>query len=1031
LVGGCVLVWAQGAWAQAPADAADRPEPAEARSVPSVDSPLAEPVVQAEALLSGRSAQAWQQGSVRWLLLDEAVRFELGSYGFRGRRALVRIRTQRKPGRRIHHLALYIDEAEPLYGRGPVRAGGARLLVTASTVGRLSLETDKFTRVDGPPRAAIVQAGLRRISDELAAANRTPIVSAPRAPLIDEAKLALKRRRRQAIAENQQTSEVRFREQAKQAAEAAMQQKARDADREAPATQPATQPGPDGGVLPTRGSVQFSFDRIVVQAQKQKGRTAVMLMGGVRLMYQDHQAGRDMVLKAERAVVFLGQNAPDQVAGQAIEAGAIRGVYLESNAVVTDNEFTVRAPRIFYDVAGDRAVLLEAVLYKYDQRRQIPLYMRADVLRQRSAQSFSATDATLTTSAFAKPHVAIRADRLTVEQPANDGGEAGGGAGGDQANGGERFTAKGTTLEAGGVPVFYWPYLSGRPGEVPLEEASVDYDDDNGPGVRTRWDLLTLLGQPNPEQTDVSLDLDYRGDHGLATGVQADYGGRDRDLFGDFESYFLPNDHGTDELGGRDDIDQDGEMRGFVRGEHRQQLPRDWELSLEAAYVSDETFLEEFRKDQAREARPYETAAYLKKQQQETAFTLLGSTQLNDFTPQLTQLQTPGYSVEKVPELGYHRIGTALWDDQLSWFSETRLGRVRADFGDDTPANRGFNDAQAQRVFGFNSTRSFKNAGTGRGIPTDFVTRFDTRQELAVPLEAGFADVTPYVSGRVTAYDQDFSRFNGNNDQVRVRGTVGARADARFHRSWGDVRSDLFALNGLRHVVQPSVDLSWAESSLASDQLPVYDFNVESLAEGGTARFGLNNTWQTRRGGPGRWRREDWLSLQTDVVLRSEDGPRDSPLPRYFSYRPEYSVGGSHFYTELLWAVSDSLGMSGELTYDFENDQIAQWRVGTELDHTPRLSSFVWFDDLRPLDSRLVTFGLRYDLTTKYNAWLRQQFEVSGESNRSFAFVLERRLPSWRLRLRADLDQVDDEQSFGLVLVPKGLDAGRNVFGLP
>ena len=1014
-------------------------------ALPDSDSPLAEPVVRAEALLRSQSATAWQQNGVRWLLLDRRVRFELGSYGFRGRQALVRIETEREPGRRIHHLALYIDSAEPLYGQGPVRAGAPRLLVTASTEGGLTLRTSQLNRSDGPPRAAIVQAGLSRISQELAKANQTPLTGAPGQPLIPQDQLALKRQRREQIAESQSTSETRFRQQAERRTREAVRQKT------GPSIEPpATQPGPGGGVLPTRGTVRFSFDRVVVNEQPQG--TAVMLMGGVRVMY-DSREGRDLVLKSERAVLFLAKQAPEQVAGAgAVDAGAVKGVYLESNAIATDNEFTVRAPRIYYDVANNRAILLEAVLYKYDERRKIPLYMRADVLRQRSARSFAARNATLTTSAFAKPHIAIRADRLTVEpengpaaggggdlslgggqgpaatQPAGNGG-GGAVAGGEGAGGGVgvedvtdlRFTARGTTLEAGGVPFFYWPYMSGSPRALPLKAASVGADD-NGAQVQTRWDLLTLLGQPSPEGTEVSIDADYRGDHGPATGLHAEYGEKEQALFGSFDSYFLPHDSGTDDLGGRADVEQDGEVRGFVRAMHRQELPRDWELSLEGAYVSDNTFLEEFREDQARESKPYETSLYLKKQQEETAFTLLGSGQLNDFTPQLTQLQTPGYSVEKLPELGYHRTGTALWDNRLSWFSETRLGRVRAEFGDDRPRDRGFSDAQARALFGQDADTTFEQAADAAGFPSDFVTRLDTRQELSAPLKLGIVDMTPYVTGRVTAYDRDFSGFNGGkNDQVRLRGTVGARTSTQFHKAMPGVESDVFAVNGLRHVVEPSIDLAWAETTLASEDLPVYDQSVESLAEGGTVRFGLNNTWQTRRGGPGRWRREDWIELQTDLVLRSEDGPRDSPLPRYFGYRPGLSVGGSHFYTELLWAVSDSLGMTGEFTYDFEHDQLAQWRIGATLDHTPALRSFVWFDEIRPLDTRLVTYGIGYDLTTKYNVRIRHQFDVGGEANRTFALTLERRLPSWRLQVRTIFDEVDDEQTVGLVLVPEGL----------
>jgi len=1003
-----------------------------AAKFPDTAAPLAGPIVRADGVLRAKQATVWNRDGVRWLLLDESFRFEMGSYGFRGRQALVRIETEQKPGRRIHHLALYIDSAEPLFGTGPVRAEAPRLLVTASTQGRLRLKTTTFEKTDRPPRAAIVQAGLTRITSYLAKVNQTPIVPAPDEPLIDPSRLALKRQRRQAIGEAQRMTELRFKEAAQEQADEA----AGDAPL-VPEAPPGTQPS-EGRVLPTRGSVTFSFDRIVVERQDEG--TAAMLMGGVRVMYQDYRSGRDVVLKAERAVLFLGPEAPQQVAG-GVSAGQVRGVYLESNAMVTDNEFTVRAPRIFYDVASNRAILLEAVLYRFDERRDIPLYMRADVIRQRSATDFAAEGALLTTSAFAKPHVAIRADRLTVQQQSLAGGSAGGAAGGTPTGGGgtaggdggggdggggdtdtrTTFTARHTTLEAGGLPVFYWPYLSGTSTDLPIESAAVGFDSDNGVQVQTRWDLLTMLGQPNPEGTDVSVDLDFRGDHGFATGLQADYGGQRQDLFGELDSYFLPHDSGTDELGGRADIEQDGETRGFIHAQHRQELPDDWELSLELAHVSDVTFLEEFREEEAREARPYETAGYLKKQQDETAFTLLASTQLDNFTTQLTQLQTPGYSVEKLPELGYYRTGTPLWNNRLTWFSETRVSRLRADFGDDEPRDRGFSDAEAQRLFNQDADTTFEAAADASGFPDDTVTRLDTRQEITAPLEVGALDVMPYASGRVTAYDQDFSRFSGGeNDQVRLRGTLGARASTQFHRTWPGVENDMLAINGIRHIVEPSVGVSWAESTLASEDLPVYDFEVESLAEGGTVRFGLNNTWQTRRGGPGRSRREDWVSLQTDLVLRSEEGPRDSPLPRFVRHRPGFSVGGSHFYTELLWAVSDSLGMTGEFTYDFEHDQLAQWRIAAQVDHTPALRSFVWFDELKPLDTRLITYGINYDLTTKYNVRVRHQFDIGGDPNRTFGLTLERRLPSWRLQLRGSFDQVDDEQTIGLVLVPEG-----------
>src|SRR5690606_10498775 len=97
-------------------------------------------------------------------------------------------------------------------------------------------------------------------------------------------------------------------------------------------------------------------------------------------------------------------------------------------------------------------------------------------------------------------------------------------------------------------------------------------------------------------------------------------------------------------------------------------LRDNWELSLQLGYVSDPTFLEEFFRSEADAGKPYETSFYLKKQQEETAFTLLAQYDLNDFTPQLTTLQAPGYTVDKSPELAWRQLGTAIFGNRLTYF---------------------------------------------------------------------------------------------------------------------------------------------------------------------------------------------------------------------------------------------------------------------------------------------------------------------------------------------------------------------------
>ena len=103
--------------------------------------PLADPVIDSPAEFKSAKANQWTEGAAQMMLLDGDVSFATGSYGFRADRAAVRIDTERERGRVIRHISIYLDNARPLHGRGPVSAESPRLLVTVSTTGKIALET--------------------------------------------------------------------------------------------------------------------------------------------------------------------------------------------------------------------------------------------------------------------------------------------------------------------------------------------------------------------------------------------------------------------------------------------------------------------------------------------------------------------------------------------------------------------------------------------------------------------------------------------------------------------------------------------------------------------------------------------------------------------------------------------------------------------------------------------------------------------------------------------------------------------------
>ncbi|GAB4197342.1 MAG: hypothetical protein Kow00105_11450 [Phycisphaeraceae bacterium] len=760
-------------------------------------------------------------------------------------------------------------------------------------------------------------------------------------------------------------------------------------------------------MLPVRGTVTLLADRVVYDPGEDEA--VIMLIGNVRLFYEDLKKDRQVSLKAERVVVFVdGDTGSGTVAPASVDAGKIRGIYLEDNVIVSDTGFTVRAPRIYYDIQKNRATLLEAVVYSYDATRQLPLYMRAETVRQTSASSFEAESVKLTTSEFAEPHFAIGAARLTLDQ--------------EQVKGAirNRYSATNTTLEVKGTPFFVWPYLEGDLADIPLKRVKVGHDSNRGAEVETVWDVFALAGRQTPEGVELLGRADILGDHGPAVGADLEYGLNN--MFGQAKAYLLAADNGTDEIGGRE-IDQDGDPRGFFKWQHRHYLANGSELSLESAYVSDETFLEEFFRDEANEAKPYETSLYWKKQQDDQALTFLARYDLTDFTPQLTTLQAPGYTVDKAPEVGYYRTGTSLADGQVTWFSENRAGFVRARPGEDTPMDRGFGNSASMRLFGIPNNTRFEDALFGSGVPDEWVFRVDSRQELSLPLDYDGISITPYAVGRVTAYDEDFSAFAGEDEQVRLFGTLGVRTSTELHKTF-DAESRLFDVHGLRHIIEPAIDVFFSGETLESSDLPVYDSDVEALQDGAGVRFGLTNTFQTRRGGPGRERTVDWIVWRTDLVLRSDDADVNTELARFFEHRPEFSAGGDHLYTELLWLVTDTFGLAGELVHSLEKDRVVQWRFGGTLQHTPRLSSFVRYDEIDLLDSRLLSYGFTYILTVKYELGFQQRIDFARDETRSIDIWLERRVPRWRVRLSASVDELDDNQTIGIVLIPEGFGGG-------
>ena len=357
--------------------------------------------------------------------------------------------------------------------------------------------------------------------------------------------------------------------------------------------------------------------------------------GGIVISYWDRKRDSTMQMTAQRAVVFFEPGPLQDFARAGAEQ--VRGIYLEGDVVAdmqsASGRYSVRSPRVFYSVKENRAVLIDAVFWTYDQQRRLPLYVRAKSIEQVSADEFKATGARLTNSPFFSPDLSIGASTVTIKPSPPEAGE-------------RRIfiDARDITLRAGGVPFFYWPVMRGDPHDLPLRDLRVESSSGSGTAIKTTWNFWSLVGIQTPKDVRADLMLDWYFDRGPALGTELSWatdtgnGG----LFG----YLVPNDTGRDLLVTGAKKDFDGQVRGIVTAEHRATLSDEWSLFLEGAYISDETFVDGFFEDQAKNRREFTNALYLRRLRDNSALTVLAKSTLNDFIANEYLLQAPGYTVD-------------------------------------------------------------------------------------------------------------------------------------------------------------------------------------------------------------------------------------------------------------------------------------------------------------------------------------------------------------------------------------------------
>jgi lipopolysaccharide assembly outer membrane protein LptD (OstA) len=417
---------------------------------------------------------------------------------------------------------------------------------------------------------------------------------------------------------------------------------------------------------------------------------------------------------------------------------------------------------------------------------------------------YVASNAIITSDDVAQPFVKIRARTIKLIP-------------------GKKIEARDAILYIGKVPVFYFPYYSRN-----LTEHASHFN--FLPGYRTAFGPFLLASYTwwLNEELEGAFHLDYRQKRGPGVGPDLNYHlGQWGD--GTFKYYYTH------------DRDPEQDQLGVPIPENRQRVWFSYQANPATnlyakalvRYESDLAVVRDFFEGEYRLDPQPDSYFELNKFWQNFSLDAFVHPRVNNF------LET----VESLPDIRLTGYRQQLGATPFYYESESSAGYYR-------------------RLFA-------ENAGTN-GPPPGLnyeAARADTYHQVLLPETFfGWLNVTPRVGGRFTYYSEASGPGATTDEQYRGVLNTGAEISFKASRLWSGVKSDLFEVDGLRHIIEPSANYVFVPKPTATpNQLPQFDYElpslrllpidfpdynaIDSVDSQNTIRWGLRNKLQTKRDG--------------------------------------------------------------------------------------------------------------------------------------------------------------------------------------
>ena len=498
--------------------------------------------------------------------------------------------------------------------------------------------------------------------------------------------------------------------------------------------------------------------------------------------------------QGESAYVIADKGQLNQTTGE---------VFAEGNVTLQSEDRVFTSDRLFYNF---RTRSMQTDNFRAGQT---PFFVEGTNIKGDATKNeYSAADVWLTTDDRSDPLLKLRTRSLSISP-------------------GNFVEAKGATLYAGNVPVFYFPYYRRRLDQPPNHWSIT-------PGYRSRYGMF-FEGTYNwhlSDRLNGAARLDYRTLRGLAGGLDLNY-----DLGqagqGDALMYLLDDRDPQSGAGSRSGSTE------FTTRTDRHRLSLYHSVNVETNFTAklllqdqSDPFMNRdfFESDFRRNPQP-ESHIEIAKHWGNFSVCLLAQPQVDDF------YQT----VERLPELRVTGLRQRLGATPVFYESETSLGHFQ-----------------------------FSPASDQLHLSEYEAFRADTHQQLLLPRTYfGWLNVTPYAGARLTHY----SSRSGSDPALGQAGDVdrfvfntGTELSFKASSTWADAQSSLLDVDGLRHIVQPMVnyvfvpkpserpwELPQFDRELHSLRLRPIDFpdynSIDTIDSQNVLRLGIRNRLQTKRFG--------------------------------------------------------------------------------------------------------------------------------------------------------------------------------------